>query len=169
MIHKVIPQWFAAYTRSRTEKKVAEALQELGIEYYLPLYRTIRQWSDRKKKIEEPLIRSYIFVRIVQKEYLPVLQVSGVVKIVQFAGNPVPIPDWQINNLKILLGAGILIENNGKEFKKGEEVVITHGSLEGLKGVVARSGNRTKLIISITAIKYNILVDIEPGFVEAVK
>lgn len=142
-------------------------MQKLGIEHYLPLYKTIRQWSDRKKKVEEPLIRSYIFVRIVQKEYLSVLQVNGVVKFVQFSGEPVPIPDWQINNLKILLGAGMMVENNGKEFKKGEEVMITRGSLEGLRGVVARSGNRTKLVISITALSYNMVVDIDPMFVEA--
>jgi len=77
MIDHKIPCWFAAYTRSRNEKKVAGELEEQHIEYYLPLIKTIRQWSDRKKKVEVPLINSYIFVRIIEKEYLKVLQTTG--------------------------------------------------------------------------------------------
>jgi len=167
MLHKVTPQWFAVYTRSCAEKKVAGELEKQGIEYYLPLYRTIRQWSDRKKKIEEPLIKSYLFVRIVQKEYLSVLKIWGVVRIVHFSGQPVPIPEWQINNLKILLGADIMIENDARDFKKNEEVVIVRGSLEGLRGVITKVGARKKLVISITALNYNISVNIDSRFVEA--
>src|SRR4030042_6761553 len=103
--------WFAAYTRSRAEKAVARELEKQHINYYLPLYKTIRQWSDRKKKVEEPLIRSYIFVHITDKEYRKVLETSGVVNIVHFSGKPVSIPDWQIDNLKILMGAEVPLDN----------------------------------------------------------
>ena len=80
---------------------------------------------------------------------MSVLQVAGIVKIVQFSGQPVAIPDWQINNLKILVGAGVMIENDGRTFQENEEVMITTGSLEGLRGIITRVGSRKKLIISI--------------------
>ena len=169
MIDPRTPQWFAAYTRSRAEKQVARELEKQGIEYYLPLYTTIRQWSDRKKKVEEPLIRSYIFVHIVEKEYLPVLQVPGVVTIVRFSGKPVPVPDWQIENLKILMGARVPVTQETREFEKGEEVCITRGALQGLRGTITRIHSQHKLVISINALNYNVTIDIDPGFVEGVK
>jgi len=163
------PSWYAAYTRSRAEKKVARELQKQGIQYYLPLYKTIKQWSDRKKKVEEPLIRSYIFVRIVEKEYLPVLITPGVVTIVHFSGKPVPIPDWQIDNLKIMLGAKVPVNSEIAALIKGREVRITRGSLEGLRGIIVHVKGRHKLVISVHALNYNMTIDIDPGFVEEVK
>ena len=168
MINAKIPSWYAVYTHSRAEKKVALELQKQDIEYYLPLYKTIRQWSDRKKKVEEPLIRSYIFVRIIVKEYTKVLQTSGVVSIVSFSGEPVPIPDWQIENLKIVLGAEVPITPGTREFSKDEEVRITLGSLEGLRGTIIQVKGRHKLVIRINALNFNVTVDIDPGFVEGV-
>jgi transcription antitermination factor NusG len=163
------PAWYAVYTHSRAEKKVARELEKQGIQYYLPLYKTIRQWSDRKKKVEEVLIRSYLFVRIVEKEYMPVLKTPGVITIIHFSGKPVPIPDWQIENLKIVLGAEVPVTNEIKELEKGREVRITRGSLEGLRGIILKVKGHHKLVISINALNYNMTIDIDPRFVETVK
>jgi len=163
-----LPHWYAAYTHSKAEKKVACELSKIGIEHYLPLIMTIRQWSDRKKKVEVPLIRSYIFVHITHKEHLPVLQVPGVVKIVHFCGKPVPITDWQIQNLKILLGAAVPMTTEFRDFEKGEEVQITQGSLKGLRGKILRVKGQHKLIISINALDYNLTIDINPAFVHPI-
>jgi len=160
--------WYAAYTHSRAEKKVALELSKLGIEHYLPLVLTIRQWSDRKKKVLIPLIHSYIFVHITPKQHLPVLQVSGVVKIVHFCGKPVPIPDWQIQNLKILLGAAVPMSTDCKDFEKGEEVQIMQGSLGGLRGKILHIKGQHKLVISISALDYNLTIDIDPSFVQPI-
>jgi len=162
------PAWYAAYTRSKSEKQAARELAKQGIGYYLPLYTTLRQWSDRKKKVEEPLIRSYIFVHITEKEYLPVLQTPGVVTIVKFGGKPVPVPDWQIENLKILMGAKVPFTEDTREFEKGEEVCITQGVLHGLRGTITRISGHHKLVISIHALNFNVTIDIDPGFVVAV-
>ena len=168
MIQPNNPQWFAAYTRSKAEKKVARELQKQGIEHYLPLVKTLKQWSDRKKKVEEPLIRSYIFVRITAKEYLPVLQTSGVVNIISFCGKPVPVPDWQITNLKILQGSELPVTHEEREFTAGEAVRITQGTLEGLRGIIVQIKGQQKLVISIQALNYNLSIDIDPAFVEKV-
>lgn len=168
MISPTQASWFAAYTRSRTEKVVARELEKQDINYYLPLYKTIRQWSDRKKKVEEPLIRSYIFVHITEKEYRKVLETPGVVNIVCFSGRPVPIPDWQITNLKVLLGAEVPFSTETQAFEAGEEVTITQGQLKGLRGTIIKVKGRHRLLISITALNYNVTIEIGPAFVEGV-
>jgi transcriptional antiterminator RfaH len=168
MIHPTDMQWYAAYTHSRAEKKVARELAKQGIEHYLPLIKTLKQWTDRKKKVEELLIRSYIFVHITEKEYLDVLHTPGVMNIVRFSGKPVAIPDWQIENLKILLGNAIPIQVENREFAAGEEVRIARGTLEGLRGIIQQIRGEHKLVISIHALHYHMTVDIDPAFVEAV-
>ena len=159
------PVWYAAYTRSKAEKRVAWELEKMGVDYYLPLIETIRQWSDRKKKVIVPLIRSYIFVHITPKEHFPVLEVPGVVRILHFCNKPVPIPAWQIQNLKILLGAEVPMSVDCKQFVKGKEVRINQGQLTGLRGKILRVKGQHKLVISISALDYNLTIDIDPGFV----
>jgi transcriptional antiterminator RfaH len=162
------PVWYAAYTHSKAEKRVAVELEKLGIGHYLPLVMTLRKWSDRKKKVLVPLIHSYIFVHIIPREHMPVLLVPGVVRIVHFCGRPVPIPDWQIQNLKILIGAAVPISTEYKDFEKGEEVHITDGALKGLRGKILHIKGMHKLVITISALDYNLTVDINPAFVEPV-
>jgi transcription antitermination factor NusG len=160
--------WYAAYTHSRAEKKVARELEKKGIDHYLPLIKTLKQWTDRKKKVEEPLIRSYIFVHIAEKDYRHTIHTPGIMTIIRFSGKPVPIPDWQIENLKILLGTSIPINVENHEFVAGEEVVISHGTLKGLRGVIQHIKGEHKMVISIHALKYHLVVSIDPAFVEAV-
>ncbi len=160
-------KWYAAYTKSCKEKIAAQKLEDQDIEYYLPLYKTIRQWSDRKKKVEVPLISSYIFVHINEnKESLKVLQTTGIVSFVKFEGKPVPIPDWQIMNLKIAMGAEVPVQQSAVNYSEGEEVHITHGSLRGIRGTIMNIRGKHKLVLSISALNYQCTIDINPAFVE---
>src|SRR5512139_711107 len=95
--------WYAIYTRPHHEKKIADKLHQNHIEAYLPLRTTLKQWSDRKKKVSVPLFSCYLFVRIKPVEYFRVLNVPGVVRYVTFEGKAVPIPDAQILLIKNLL------------------------------------------------------------------
>jgi transcription antitermination factor NusG len=169
MINPTDKHWYAVYTHSRAEKKVDRELAKQGIEHYLPLIKTLKQWTDRKKKVEVPLIRSYIFVRIAEKEYMDVLHTAGVMTIVRFSGKPVAIPDWQIENLKILLGTALPVTVESHDFVEGEEVRITRGNLEGLRGAIQHIKGGHKLVISIHALHYHMTVDIDPVYVEAMK
>ena len=84
-IHNVPLKWYALYTKPRAEKKVSSELDFRGFENFLPLQTTIKQWSDRKKKVEIPLFNSYIFVRIdLEKYYYKILEIPGIVKFVKF-------------------------------------------------------------------------------------
>lgn len=168
MISKAKKQWYAVYTRARSEKRVAAELAEAGVEVYLPLLKTLRQWSDRKKKVEEPLIRSYIFVRIKGKTYYDVLNTQGVVKFVKFNEKPAPIPDWQIKNLKILLNSGESFDEEHNKFYPGDLVKINKGSLKGLKGIITEVKGKSKLVIKLDVININFTVNIHSVFVEPV-
>ena len=161
-------KWYAVYTRSRSEKVVARELTKSGIEHYLPIYKSLKQWSDRKKFVEEPLIRSYLFVYISMEQYYEVLNTIGVVTIVKFSGKPVSIPEWQIKNLKILLSSGSVFEHVTNEFNTGDMVKITSGSLKGLTGTVLTIKDKQKLMIGIDSLEHNYIVDISTYFIEPV-
>ena len=92
--------WHALYVRSRSEKKVLSQLEEMGVEAYLPLVTKVKQWSDRRMKVQEPLFRSYVFVFSNEKEYIPILNVYGVVKFVTFERKAVIVPENQILAIK---------------------------------------------------------------------
>src|SRR5690606_31500916 len=133
MISEMTP-WYAIYTKSRFEKKVFGRLIEKDIEAYLPLHKELKIWSDRKKWVEEPLIRSYVFVRIEDKDHLKVLKTPGVIKFVQIDGKTATIPPLQIKTLQRVLEGKADLEITDKNFKPGDPVVITEGNLKGIAG-----------------------------------
>ena len=99
-------KWYAIYTKPRWEKKVAERLDEKGIEHFLPLIKTLKIWSDRKKWIQEPLFRSYIFVHVNPSEYLPALQTPGALRYITIESRPVAIPPIQIDAIRTWIEEG---------------------------------------------------------------
>jgi transcription antitermination factor NusG len=92
--------WYVIYTQPRNEKKVAERLQNLGITVYCPLITIIKQWSDRKKKVQVPLLNSYVFVHLNDKDREAVFQVSGVVRYLFWLGKPAIVRDEEIQALQ---------------------------------------------------------------------
>jgi transcription antitermination factor NusG len=153
--------WYAVYTNSRAEKRVSDRIGELGIETFLPLQKTLRQWSDRKKVIEKPLISSYVFVNIFPREYFAVRKIDGVVKFIMIEGKPVPIPEAQLNNLRILCGSDAEVEISADVYEKGDLVEVIVGSLTGLRGELIRVGRKHKVVIRIIQPGMNLTVDIK--------
>jgi len=158
--------WYAVYTRSRSEKRVMEVLTARGIEAYVPVRRVMKQWSDRRKMIEEPLIRSYCFVKVDPPRYQDVLDTPGAVRYVWFSGKPASIPDWQIRILKAITGSGIETECLPDTFKPGARVTVTAGPLKGLTGELADISRKKKVIIRIDHLNRVITLSISPGQVE---
>ena len=161
-------RWFALYTRSRNEKKVLLELQKAGINAYLPLVSRLRQWSDRKKMVEEPLFRSYIFVHITETEYFTALNVTGAVRFITFSGKAVPIPDNQIIAIRNYLDDFEEVPEEGVILETGQLVKIKSGPMEGLIGKMIRYRNRHRLIIQIDAIGQNISLSVPRSKVEVV-
>ena len=162
---KIEPRWYAAYTKPRNEKKVLARLEAAGIESYLPLQYRLKQWSDRKKMVEEPLFRSYIFVRITQKDYYNVLNIIGVVRYITFEGKAVPIPDNQINLIKQLLEQNIEIEAIEEALKPGTLVEVKFGSLIGLIGELIEHKGKHKVIVRLDHISHTLLVTLPSKYV----
>ena len=153
--------WYAVYTNSRAEKRVSDRIKEMGIETFLPLQKTLRQWSDRKKLIEKPLISSYVFVRAIPKEFFSIRTTDGVVKFIMIQGKPVPIPEAQIINLRILCGSDAEVTLSSDVYAKGDKVEVIVGSLTGLRGELIRVGRKHKVVIRIIQPGMNLTIDIK--------
>ncbi|MGE5353816.1 MAG: UpxY family transcription antiterminator [Acidobacteriota bacterium] len=147
--------WFALYTKPRHEFTAAQHLSDVGIEYYLPTVVKIKQWSDRKKKIIEPLIKGYIFIHSTEKERIIALQQRGVVSCVFFNGRPATIPNWQIDNLRLMLETESDFEIT-EQIEAGTKVKIISGPFEGVLGVVNESTNGKVLSITIDLLKRSV-------------
>lgn len=150
-------KWYAVYTKSRFEKKVAQELDKRKVEYYLPLQKSLKQWSDRKKYVDEPLFKSYIFVRVSNQDYMEVLTTGGVVGFVTIGKEKISIPDVQIEAVRTFLGEQT-VEKTLNYFEKGSEVEIAYGSLKGLRGELVDAKDSRKLIVQIDAINQNITI-----------
>jgi len=130
--------WRAMYVSSRQEKKVAELLQKKGIESYVPLVKTMRQWSDRKKLVEFPLLNGYVFAHLNLLEQERAIQTKGVVNYVRIEGKIATVRDKEIEQLKQLVELGYQIEASGiqRNYKEGDKVKINSGALKNLEGYV---------------------------------
>lgn len=138
------PYWYAVYTKPRNEKKVQERLEKNGIEAYCPVRITLRKWSDRVKKVKEPLFTSYVFVRVNEYERIEVLEDPGTVQYVYWLGKPAIIRDEEMDAIKLFLrefpeAEAIAIPRD--QIKKGDEMKIVGGAFDGHKGVVREHKN----------------------------
>src|ERR1700677_2042377 len=126
-------KWYPVYTHPRAEKKACEALSNKGLETYLPLQRQLKQWSDRKKWVEEPFIKSYIFVHIKEHQQTEVLMTKGISRFIYFSGEVASMPQRQIDDLRLLMASPFELEITEENLQPGEKVVIKAGPLKGLK------------------------------------
>jgi transcriptional antiterminator RfaH len=159
-----VSKWYAVYTNPRAEKLVHGRLEEAEIEAFLPLQKTYRQWSDRKKLVIKPLLSSYVFVKVLQRQFPVVFQVPGVVRFVSFDGKPVAIPQNQIDNLRLLVNSDAEIEVTSELLAKGDNVEVTSGSLMGLTGELISFGGKKKVVVRIDRLDQNIIVTIPVTF-----
>ena len=162
-------KWFAVYVKSRSEKKVFKLLDDKDIESFLPLVTKIKQWSDRKKKVEEPLFRSYIFVHITLKDYYNVLQVPGVVKFITFEKQAIPVPENQIAAIKEYISDNDFHKIDYEDIKEGELVRVKTGQMKDLVGRFVKINGKHRIIINIETIGQSIPVNIARSNVETIK
>jgi transcription antitermination factor NusG len=160
--------WHVIYTRPRWEKKLNNLLLEKNIESFLPLYKTIRQWSDRKKKVELPLFNSYLFVNISKNQYYEVLNTPGAVRYIYFEGKAAILSDKQIEAIKLLIQSDITFEVLENVLPVGTTVAITKGALQGLKGEIVEYKGSMRTCIRIDQINRSVLLNVPPGYYEKI-
>ncbi len=162
-------KWYPVYTNPRAEKKAYELLLKKGIESYLPLHKQLKQWSDRKKWVEEPLIKSYLFVHIETKDLAEVLMTSGVCRFLYFSGKVAAMPDRQIEDLKLLLASENELEISDYRFHKGQDVMIRAGALKGFRGELVDFQSHKKIILRMEHIGQSLIVQVPLAFIEPLR
>jgi transcription antitermination factor NusG len=161
------PQWFAACTRSRHEKRVAEQLGERGIESFLPLCRASHRWKDRRKIVDLPLFPGYVFVHIPVEDRLKVLELYGVARFVGFSGMPIEVPESDIHALRGGLVNNLWVEPH-PYLKVGGRVRVRSGPLAGAEGILVRKKGDLRLVLSFDAILRAVAVEVDVSDVEPI-
>lgn len=162
MYEKEEAKWRVLYTKSRQEKKVSNLLTERGIKNYLPTIKTLKQWSDRKKKVEEVLFKSYVFVNLDESDYYMALKVPGVVRYVSFEGKAATLSERQIETIKDTINNELEFDVSTDYFKKGDLLTIKKGPLKGATGEVVSWSGKKRLLVRINEIGYSLIVHLSP-------
>jgi transcription termination/antitermination protein NusG len=169
MVHSdaAAARWFAIWTRSRHEQVVREQLEKKSVEAFLPTLTRWSRWKDRKKKIDWPLFPGYCFARFNPDEALPVLKVPGVVSIVSFEGKPAPIPDYELESIRLLVGSDLQFDPCPL-IHEGMMVEIVQGPLKGVVGRLMRKDARhARLVLSVDLIGQAVSVEVDAASVKA--
>ena len=158
--------WRVFYTRPRNEKKVAERLIASGIDVCLPLRTVLRQWSDRKKRVLEPLFPGYLFAHVDERERLAVLQDDGVVTTVSFGGTLAEARQEEIDTLRALEATPKSVEARALDaVPAGAEVIVTNGPLKGARGTVDGSPKAYYLTLLIDSVRQAIRLEVPADWV----
>ena len=157
--------WYALYTCPRHEKCVAQQIEQRSIACFLPLYRSVRHWKDRRKELELALFPGYVFVHLALKDRLRVLQLPSAVRLVSFNGQPAVLPEAEIEALRQQLARGGGVEPH-PYLRVGRRVRVRGGPMQGLEGIIVRRKDRCRLVFSLDLIMRSVAVEVDEGDVE---
>jgi transcription antitermination factor NusG len=157
--------WFALHVRTRQEAGVAAHLQGMGYEQFLPSQKTSSRWSDRMKESEIPLFPGYLFCRFDPQNRLPILKTPGVIQVVGYSRQPIPVEESEIEALQALVASGL--PNQPWEYLEvGERVRIEAGPLRGRTGVLVEFKGTHRLILSVALLQRSVAVEIDAALVK---
>jgi transcription antitermination factor NusG len=155
------PRWYALYTRSRHEKIVADQLCRKSIECFLPLRESLSYWKDRKKKVQFPLFPGYVFVHApIRQRRLEILKVASAVRLIEFNGEPVAIPEDQIESVQRLVFSTLPYDPY-PDIVQGDRVEVIRGPLQGLEGTLVRKKNADRFVLSVDLIQQAVACEID--------
>jgi transcription antitermination factor NusG len=163
----VQPHWYAIYTRANHEKRVAAELDATSVEHFLPLYRSVRRWKDRRVGLNQPLFPGYVFVRLAMQDRLSVLRIPSVVRLIGFGGVSTALPDEEVE----ILRAGLVHHLNAEPhpfLTVGRRLRIVRGPLAGLEGVLRYKKNNLRLVVSVEFIQRAFVVDVDAAVVQPI-
>lgn len=158
-------QWFALYTCANHEKSVAAQLEARGIEHFFPLYRSRRNWKDRRVFLDLPLFPGYVFARFQWPERVRVLQARGVVRLVASNGRPCPLAEREIEALRAGVSGALRLEPH-PYLTAGIRVRLLHGPLAGMTGILVRRKNGCRVVLSVDLIARSVAVEVAATDIE---
>lgn len=160
-------QWYVFYTKSRQEKKVRDLLLRRGYEAYLPLQKVMRQWSDRKKKVEVPLFNSYIFVYDTEDKVPFIVQTPGIAWAIRHNDKPAILQANEMETIQRFLTSGLLLESQPYEsLQTGDPVTVADGPLKGMLGHIMKTAEGEKFTVALESIGQALLVRIDPAILK---
>ena len=139
--------WYVVYTKPKWEKKVAEKLTQIGIECYCPIITQVKQWSDRKKKVEVPLFNSYVFVQLKDSDRNSVFQIAGVVRYLFWLGKPAIVRDEEIKSIKESLKASNIAEVSVTSIQVGDRIKLESGAFSNQSAIVQEVSNTHYILV----------------------
>ncbi len=152
--------WYALQTRSRHEKVVRQQLEQKAMESFLPLYRSMRRWKDRRKELALPLFPGYVFVRMELSERREAVKTHGVARIVSFGGTPASLPEKEIEAIRHFLEQKVRLDPH-PYLRVGQRARIRSGPFQGLEGILLRKKNSLRFVISLDLILRSVAVEID--------
>lgn len=164
--------WMVIYTKPRSEKKLGILLQKMGIEANAFLYHTVRQWSDRKKKVELPLIPGFVFVHYSLSKVADLYEIPFVNGLLKINGEVAIVKAYEINNLRIISkewSGEKIIQSTNLQFEKGEKVVVNSGNFMGMVGELVKIKGKHKLVVVIVSLNVSFTLEIAKSKVTKIK
>jgi transcription antitermination factor NusG len=152
--------WYAVTIKPQHERVVQDGLLQKGLENFLPLYWSVRKWSDRSKKLQLPLFPGYIFCRLDPSRRVPVLQTPGVRSIVSFGTEIIPIPDEELGRVQQMIASGVAVEP-WPYLRDGQRVRVEHGPLAGLEGTLSEVRNTWRVVVGLDLLQRSVAVQLD--------
>jgi transcription termination/antitermination protein NusG len=163
--------WYVFYTKSRQEKKVRDMLLRDGYDVFLPMQKIMRQWSDRKKKVDVPLFNSYIFVRDFEHRIADILRTPGIAWNIRHNGKPAILREEEFKLIQRFITTGYFLETSGNvaSFQVGDKAKILDGPLAGIIGVLTGQDKNQRFNIVLEGIQQVIQVQLPATLLERVE
>jgi transcription antitermination factor NusG len=158
-------KWYAIYTWARHEKRVAEQLEQRRLPNFLPLYRAMHRWKDRRKEVELALFPGYVFVQLSLEHRLRVLEIPSVVHLVSFQGKPAPLPEHEIENLRQGVNERVRMAPH-PYLQAGQRVRVRSGPVAGLEGILVRRKEGARLVVCIELLMRAVALEIDEADVQ---
>jgi transcription antitermination factor NusG len=162
------PRWYVTYTSPRHERWVAGQMTDYRIECFLPTYKSVRRWKDRRKELEVPLFPGYVFVRIALKDRINVLRLPGVVQFVTFQGKPAALPECDIEALRYGSQANLSLVPH-PYLTAGRRVRVRSGPMAGVEGILIRRKDSIRVVIAIELIMRSVALEVDVTDIEALR
>jgi len=160
--------WFALRVHTRKEAFVATQLQGQGVECFLPMYKSVRKWSDRMKEVQQPLFPSYLFSRFNYQNRRPVIMTPGVLQVLGNGSTALPIPDGEISAIQAAVASG-LSHQPWPYVEVGERVRVLYGSLTGLEGILINFKGSNRVVLSVNLLRRSVAVEMDAAWLAPVE
>jgi transcription elongation factor/antiterminator RfaH len=160
--------WYVLQCWVRKETAIATQLENQGFECFLPKYKTIREWSDRKKEVEQPLFPGYVFCRFDYSQRRPIAVTPGVLQVVGCGRKPTPVDDREIEALQTAAVAGVRSQP-WPYLEVGERVRIHAGSLSGLEGILINYKGNHRVVLSVTLLQRSVALEVDLNWVASLE